>query len=339
MGKYNRSIDELEKNAIKWWPEHLKKLVAKESIIPMLSETHDTFVSILKSSNADPNSVFKKIQESNISYNLFLKHLVIFSDFGGEQISRLGKEFKNLFPSKKDHFYIEFKIGNKNQTYSFQKLPIKGLGNSKLLIDKDTFLKTPSAEEKKIIEDMITILLFGAFSVDLDTAEVLDKCDSGQHLGKATEVDEKLKKLYLSVSRITGGSTANDSGQILERHVEKYLKEKLGKSFVIKKDKILCEGKNIPFDIVAAKNEKKVGIEISFQVTTNSTIERKAAQASQRRNIMNQSGHKVAFIIDGAGNFQRKSAIGEICKHSDCTVAFSDAELDLLALFIQEHLK
>ncbi|GEM_PF-1552170 len=42
----------------------------------------------------------------------------------------------------------------------------------------------------------------------------------------------------------------------------------------------------MPFDVVVEKGNKKIGIEVSFQVTTNSTIERKAGQAADRMNLM-----------------------------------------------------
>ena len=38
----------------------------------------------------------------------------------------------------------------------------------------------------------------------------------------------------------------------------------------------------MPFDIVVNRNAKSIGIEVSFQVTTNSTIERKSGQAADR---------------------------------------------------------
>jgi hypothetical protein len=81
-----------------------------------------------------------------------------------------------------------------------------------------------------------------------------------------------------------------------------------------------------------------VGIEISFQVTTNSTIERKASHASERQTLMKTAGHKIAYVIDGAGHFERSAAISKICQNSDCTVAYSDSEFDVLVDFLCESL-
>ncbi|WP_422630837.1 MULTISPECIES: hypothetical protein [Planktothrix] len=42
--------------------------------------------------------------------------------------------------------------------------------------------------------------------------------------------------------------------------------------------------------------------------------------------------------MDGAGNINiRKNAVSTICLYSDCTVAFSKEEIQLLAYFIREN--
>lgn len=82
-----------------------------------------------------------------------------------------------------------------------------------------------------------------------------------------------------------------------------------------------------------------VGIEVSFQVTTNSTIERKAGQSADRFNLMHQDGYKIGYVIDGAGNFQRSSALSTICSHSDCTIAYTQAEFKVLSNWIKMELK
>lgn len=82
-----------------------------------------------------------------------------------------------------------------------------------------------------------------------------------------------------------------------------------------------------------------MAIEVSFQVTTNSVIERKAGQAQARYKQIEDSGYKIAYVLDGAGNFQRKTALQTICSYSHCTIAFSSSELKVLCQFIEEYLK
>ncbi len=63
-------------------------------------------------------------------------------------------------------------------------------------------------------------------------------------------------------------------------------------------------------------------------------IERKAGQARSRQEQLHGRGHKIAYIIDGAGNFERRSALKTICAFSDCTVTLKDSELDKLSKFL-----
>jgi len=58
-------------------------------------------------------------------------------------------------------------------------------------------------------------------------------------------------------------------------------------------------------------------------------------QAADRLNLMNRNGFHIAYIIDGAGNFQRESALSTICENSECTVAFSEKEIKVLANWVK----
>jgi len=197
----------------------------------------------------------------------------------------------------------------------------------------------------KINQDMIDVsmlLLWGGSIVHNANIpqELTEKCVIGQLLGKTEELNKFVRQRYLHVSRITGGSTVNDLGHACEQYVVTYLKKQLPANFVFRGHSVPGVSHNkkdlTTFDLVATNttNKKCCAIEISFQVTTNSVIERKAGLAQSRKTLLNQKGHKVAYIIDGSGNFQRKNAINTILNFSDCTVNFSDSGLDKLAAFI-----
>jgi len=81
---------------------------------------------------------------------------------------------------------------------------------------------------------------------------------------------------------------------------------------------------------------KYAAVEVSFQVTTNSTIERKAGQAKGRYEQIEKAGHRIAYVIDGAGNFQRETAMRTMLSHSHCSVAFSRDELNVLCNFLRD---
>ena len=95
-------------------------------------------------------------------------------------------------------------------------------------------------------------------------------------------------------------------------------------------------GRETSFDLVVTNGMRYAAVEVSFQVTTNSTIERKAGQAKGRYEQIQKAGHKIAYVIDGAGNFQRETAMRTMLSHSHCSVAFSRSELNVLCNFLRD---
>lgn len=341
---YNRDISELEKKAAKWWPDSLKAKTAEISVIPLLLESQDSFISILRLCKDDPAQIFTLLEAANFPANLFLKQLVVLADYGAETIQRLNKNFPMVFSvldKKTPKHVMNFVWKEKQYTYEFEMLPIAGaLNNKRLGIDGVTIIQKQALDALK--RDMIMILLHGATSENTSGAD-LEKCEIGMLLGTKDELDKYVKQKYIWVSRITGGAIANTQGQIAQTIVADYLRAALGDGYKITRNgMILLAGYSkaggMPFDIVVEKERKKVGVEVSFQVTTNSTIERKGGQAQERHHLMQQNGYKIAYVIDGAGNFMRKSAVSTICQFSDCTVAYKEDEFAILAQFLKEVL-
>lgn len=337
--KYNRDIHELEANAEKWWPKALEAQVAEISVIPNLVATQEQFISILKISGKSPLQIFDVLGASQMSANLFLKHLVVLADYGGEMIKRLGREFAEVFPvdQKTKRHYMQYIMAEKSYRYDFQQLPVKGLGNTKLKIDGAAIVQ--EIEMDGLYQDMAMILMYGSTS-DVAHLAGLEKCEIGALLGDEVAITKYVRERYINVSRITTGSSSNSLGQVAQDYVVEILAQHLPESISIKRNgKIVLTDGGMPFDVVAIKGKKKVGVEVTFQVTTNSVIERKAGQAKSRQVAMHQDGYWIAYVIDGAGNFQRSSAVSTICRFSDCTVAYSADEIAVLAAFIKEKLK
>ena len=337
---YNRNIDELEKNAVLWWPEHLNKKNASISVIPKLLKTQDDFLKIISLSQNTPFQVFDLLQATKFPANLFLKHLCVLANYGGEPIQRLGTSFTSIFPGTDGCYSMDFIWNSKQYKYEFKSLPLKGLGNKKLCIDGKGL--TEDKPLSPLYMDMIIILMFGSTSTVSDEAG-LSSCEIGTLLGRSEALEKYVKERYINVSRITGGETANSLGQFAQQEIVAFLSNKLGSDYTVLSNGYIVleeydkEG-GMPFDIVVEKGHKKVGIEISFQVTTNSTIERKSGQASDRMKLMHANGYKIAYVLDGAGNFQRRSAVSTICENSDCTVAYNEEEFGVLAKWIGEEL-
>ena len=340
MIKYNRNIAELKTKAAMWWPEELKNKNALANVLPLLLKTQDDFLRLIILSKNEPFQLFDLIKVAKYPANIFLKHLAVLADYGGEPIQRLGRSFKDIFPEKKGKHYFDFVWKEKTHRYIFRALPVNGLSNKKLFIDGEGLIK--ERELNDLTCDMIALLLFASTS-DCSEHAGLMACEIGTMLGNEDELIKFVKQRYITVSRITGGATANSLGQLAQSEIVNFLTTELGSNYkIIRNGYIIIEGYEkkggMPFDLVVEKGDKKVGIEVSFQVTTNSTIERKAAQAEERQALVHKNGYQLAYIIDGAGNFQRSSAISTICNHSDCTVAYTLAEFKILSDWIKSIL-
>jgi len=340
---YKRTFAELDQVASKFWPAEISELEAQLSVVPLLLETQDQFISILNIDTPNLERLFKVIEASSLSANLFLKHLVILADFGGEPLQQSSREFEMLFPNNKLNYYWR----DKTYTYTFRSLPRRKFSNSNLHIDGKHLLKDHPLDDLKY--DAIALLLFGSFYSGDDGAisATLAKCEIGEYLGRPNALANFIKQRYIWVSRITGGAKANNLGQLAQKFVSEYLKDNLDVPDIV----IQFNGRlpnvshtdsatmrETAFDIVVTNSQRYVAIEVSFQETTNSTIERKAGQAKSRFEQIETLGHRIAYVLDGAGNFKRETAMRTMLAHSHCSVAFSRNELDVLCQFLQEFL-
>ena len=339
--RYRRSVSELETHAVRWWPRHISAQNTGAAVLELMQDSHDNFLNILAQCDQNPFQVFDLIRVQNFPANLFVKHLCVLSDYGGEPLQRLGRSFSEIFErSINGHYKMSFSWRGREYEHVFRALPVTGLGNPKLKTDGVQALVNHPLND--LFEDVIMVLLHGANSTVSHEAN-LTVCEVGSLLGDLHAINDYVRKRYMAVSRITGGATANSLGQILQKDIVSFLSNRLDNSYqVTSNGYVSLEGhestRGMPFDIVVSRGERSAGIEVSFQVTTNSTIERKAGQAPDRQRLMHDNGHYIAYVIDGAGNFQRRSAVSVICDNSDCTVAYSEAELQVLVNWIGEML-
>ena len=340
---YAKSYDELEAVASKFWPAELSTIESELSVMPLLLNTQDQFISIISIATPNIENLFDIVAASSLSSNLFVKHLAILADFGGEMLQRISAEFHTLFPAAE----LNYLWRNENRTYRFGAIPHQKFGNKALKIDGKELLINHTLDSLQ--KDAIALLLFGsAYSDDnVEVSTTLAKCEIGEYLGKPEELATFIKQRYIWVSRITGGATSNSLGQIAQNFVGKYISDNLNLPEVeVHRGGRLpnvshtnsATGRMTSFDWVVTNGTNYVAIEVSFQVTTNSVIERKAGQARARFEQVEAAGHKIAYVLDGAGNFQRQTALRTLCSYSHCNVAFSRNELDVLCEYLREQL-
>jgi len=312
------------------------------SIIPLLIKTQDKFIGLLDISDARPDAWKDTLRNSKeLAANLFLKHLMVLSDISGERLRRLN--FSKMFPEGSMTYIWQ----EQSYTYPFQEITRRTrISNATLFVHGKSLITAHELDGK--MEDVIMLILYGQAALDEMAAEealpdeIRAKCMIGSLIGKSDELRKFVKERYIWVSRITGGATANAMGQMAQNYVLETLQQALPE-WRFNRDGTIPglshnQGKTeTHFDVIARSQlDKYVAIEVCFQVTTNSVIERKAGQAEARANMLRSAGHRIAYVIDGAGNFERAAALRTICNNSDCTVAFSQNEIQRLIQFLTE---
>lgn len=345
--KYIRTMNQLEKYACKWWPKEIREYAERYSILQTLLDTQERFISILNLANKqDSKSIFRIMEASEFQMKCFLKHLMVLTDVGSEPLQRMNKHFDELFPKGK----LIYQIGNKIHTYTFQSLPVRGsLNNEKMKVDtKDNLLSDTC--NKELTTDLIMILIYGGACISARTRAVLYRCTLYDYLGDDEKIDQHIRQNYIRVSRIIAGRTANDLGNSIQKYAAEYIASKLGPDYTVKTFgtipgvSINDGNTEAKFDVVidrtadTSRFKPYVGVEVSFQETSNSTVERKGQDAAARFAEVIKRRSYVAYIIDGVGNFSRKAACDVMCNNSHCNVGCTPEEFDVLVKFIKEKL-
>ncbi len=344
--KYLRTIKDLEQVGCKWWPKEVRDEAMRVSILQYLIDTQEKFISLLTLIDRNkPEKLFKLLDASDFEYHLFLKHLALLTDVGSEPIQRFNASFNEIFPNKE----LVFKLGRKEYHYSFVSLPIKGKpNNEKMQIDTMENLRA-ACRNKNLTKDLIMLLIYGAASSTPRTRAILYKCNAFEYLGQEDKIKKYVRENYIRVSRIIAGKTATDLGNVAQVYALEYLSYRLGDNYnLVNNGTIpgvkLDDDKEATFDIVVDRKDdegrikKYVGIEVSFQETSNSVAERKGREAQARFRNTNNKRCFVAYIIDGAGNFSRPTAMNDMCNNSHCNVAYTPEEFEVLIEFIKEKI-
>ncbi len=338
MAEFARTLKELKQKAVLFWPQEIVEREAALTSLPRLLETQDHFISVLVLGDKSPFAWKEVVDISpKMPANLFLKHLMVLTDLGGEALSKI-IPLEKFFANGEMRFVWRKEI----HAYTFRAFSTAGtrFSNSALRVDGNNLTKAFALNGK--LEDAIMLLMLGSASIS-DTLPVTlkEKCLVSSLVGRPTDLEQFVKQNYIRISRQVGGATSNAMGQMAQSYVLEVLREELP-GWTIKTGKIPGISHNdgeteTSFDVVVKSPDGiYFGIEVSFQFTTNSVIERKAREAQARQNLLHKAGHYICYVVDGAGNINvRESAVRTICQFSDCTVAYSRQEIQHLARFIK----
>ena len=329
----NKTVEQLQENSVRWWPSDILKTAALISPAVMIKNSHPIFLKTLVELPTNVTDVREALHSIPMPFNLFLKHLLILADFGGELVKRIHLDRRKLFPASMDFRISIDGIDHLISVDGF--LNSNSMNNSKLKIDGQSIIEPTAALDIQV--DLAQIVLFGNFATDHALAITLQSCDLFKFVGHDNDLRDFISTRYLDVSRIGRGADANALGQALQIEVDKRLKSILGRDYEIQQNgKITIAGRTLTSDLLVVHNGKSVAIEVAFQVTTNSTIERKATDAAKRKSDLNRLGIASCYVLDGIGIFERRAALSKILNQSDLVVNFSEDDAMTLASFIQE---
>ena len=139
MDKFVRTLDKLKGKAVLFWPKELIRREAAVSILPLLLNTQDKFISVLTLSDTGPESWRNIVGNSGMKGNLFLKHLMVLSDLGGEALNKLtplkqffspGNTMKYVWRGKKYEYRLQY-TSSKGASLTNTGLHVDGKGLTK----------------------------------------------------------------------------------------------------------------------------------------------------------------------------------------------------------------
>ena len=313
----NEKIEALKKNSTWFWTDQIRgKINMLES--DDLQETLSDFKKMLQKN--DRGIIVKKLLNSTtVKPKLAIQHLMLASDCSAEFLDRV----KSYLIKDKHNDIKILTPDNRQIPYKFKKIT----KNPSQKLSKTYIVNA----DNELLNDVMTIIIFGAEITLFKNFSNFKKLSLCKIVGNIDKVNEYFDPLYLKTSRQTQGRISAQSG----KNPQNLVKKKLDEYFEGNEDFSIVPGNRIPnigkeakgFQVdlaykITGKSPTYIGIEIAFQETTNSVIERKSKQAAAIINEFNNKKYYLCFVVDGAGYFTRESAMKGTIKNSHKVVTF-----------------
>src|SRR5579875_2216909 len=152
-----RDPKDLEKYAVKFWPTSLSGHEQASSVIPKLIQSQEKFIGILYVADASPFA-WKEVLRATAEMpgNLFLKHLIVLSDVGGEKLQRYRVDIHKFFPKGT----MSFRWRDSIYSYTFSSLAVcRAWTNASLRVGGREL--SQRAELSSAMEDAAVLLMHG----------------------------------------------------------------------------------------------------------------------------------------------------------------------------------
>ncbi|MFB2516209.1 hypothetical protein [Lysinibacillus sp. OTC-L20] len=322
-------------NECSWfWSEDLIGEQNEHNLVAELVAISDLIQqTLLNSSPENLVEELKNLQDetgNRIPKALTLKSLMILLDVSAEILDRVG-----LYCYYNGIVTLNTSTGLYNLT-RFGPSFKKGLSN-------DNIYKLANTDDA-FFEDVLTLMLyaydseeFGGFitfkNFKLATLVGSPSALTSFYLNRTIENSSQIKQLKAVVY---GNSLqSNVKNQILSALEQYGVVSAPGNRYLDGKqfDLVLCK----PDQALPESQWKWVIIEVAFQETTNSVIERKSSQAKLIYRTLEDTSHKLVYLIDGAGFVKRDKVTSTIYENTHFTSTANPEYFNNLISFLTEY--
>lgn len=358
-------IQELKEEANWFWTDEIIGSQQENLLISQLIESTEAVQTCVKESNIEnitENLMNLKDEEENeIPRFIVLKNLMILLDVSAEILDRA---VMYLYEKK----IVQLTVGE--NVYKFFKLG----SEFKIQLSNNNIYKQ-SDKDDEFFHDILNLLLYASGSEELKLFNTFESFKLGLLTGNEELLTKFLLQRSIENSSQIKQLRAVSYGNGLQREVMTRLTRELSNLGVkvaldnrylgIQQFDIVLYKENEDEDIVLPtaltmfgkktltndekeklkntraslmKNWKWAVIEVSFQETTNSTMERKSKQAANGlyRSIQ-ENNHQLIYLIDGAGYFRRPKVIDTILNNSHQVASLSTEGQEKILEYLKKY--
>ncbi|WP_223553890.1 hypothetical protein [Lysinibacillus sphaericus] len=317
-----------------FWSEELVGKQNEQGLVNELlsisSLIQQTLLNSSVTSLIDSLKNLKYEDENRVPRSLILKSLMILLDVSAEILDRVGLYCYHNGISE---------LNTSNGTFNLKKFGPdfnKGLSN-------ENIYKLANTDED-FFEDVLTFMLYAYNSQEfskyitfanfkLATLVGNPTALTNFYLNRTIENSSQIKQLRAVV--FGNSLQTNVKNQILDALNIYGVQEAPANRYVDGKqfDLVLCK----PEENLPPEQWKWVIMEVAFQETTNSVIERKASQAQLIYRTLEETNHKLVYLIDGAGFVKRHKVTSTIYENTHFTTTANPAYFNGLIDFLIEY--
>jgi len=291
----------------------------KPHVNPLLIELEKTYSVVLETiENSNEQEIIADLMAAKISNALLLKHIMVLLDTSAETLDRAA-------------MYIKHK-GLTQLTLPDRVIPFSVLTSQKSGLSNNNIYKAGN----KLTADILALLCYASESIEFYNFDTFKNCRLSKLAGDSEKLKQHLYYLSLRSSTQIKQIRAVDFGAQLEAYINLFLEPVLLELGVSKTRRY----KEQQFDLVLYKDDKHIIIEIAFQETTNSTLERKSKQAKNGLyKMINDNDDRLVYIVDGAGYFKRSNALHDLINYSNFSCTVSEVGLNRLREYVTSYFK